>query len=368
MIHHVSKAMTLVFSSIVVTSLTIVTCLTIVIPLAGCSRDDQPKGNDTVQEITLMTHDSFSASARVIEAFEKKNHAKVVFLKSGDAGEALNKAILSKNNPLADLFYGVDNTFLSRALAEDLFLSYASPMLAQVNESLKLDPENRLVPVDYGDVCINYDRNWFREKNIAPPSSLEDLLAPGFKGLTVVENPATSSPGLAFLLTTVARFGESGYLDFWQQLKNNDVLITSGWKEAYWGKFSAASEGTRPVVVSYASSPAAEVFFSKTPMETAPTGVVTDHGSAFRQIEFAGILKGTKRLALAKKLMDFLLSKEFQEDIPLQMFVFPANKEAALPEVFAKHATITDEPAVIEYKTISEKRDSWIEQWTELML
>ncbi|MCP4118381.1 MAG: thiamine ABC transporter substrate-binding protein [Desulfobacteraceae bacterium] len=354
--HHVSKVIFLVITSVVVITLT------------GCSRDDQPKESGAVREITLMTHNSFSASASVIEAFEKKNNAKIVFLKSGDAGEALNKAILSKNNPLADIFYGVDNTFLSRALAEDIFISYASPMLGHVNESLRLDPENRLVPVDYGDVCINYDRKWFREKNIAPPASLEDLLAPGFKGLTVVQNPATSSPGLAFLLTTVARFGEKGYLDFWKQLKNNDVLITSGWKEAYWGEFSAASEGTRPVVVSYASSPAAEVYFSKTPMEAAPTGVMTGNGSAFRHIEFAGILKGTKKPDLAKKLMDFLLSKEFQEDIPLQMFVFPANKDAALPEVFTKHATITDAPAVIEYKTISEKRDLWIEQWTESML
>ena len=358
MIHHISK----------VTCLVVAFSFVMAFSLTGCSRDDRTKESDAVREITLMTHDSFSASARVIEAFEKKNHAKIVFLKSGDAGEALNKAILSRNNPLADLFYGVDNTFISRALAEDLFLPYSSPMLAHVDESLRLDPENRLVPVDYGDVCINYDRHWFKEKNIAPPETLEDLLEPRLKGLTVVENPATSSPGLAFLLTTVARFGEQGYLDFWQQLKNNNVLITSGWKEAYWGKFSAASEGTRPVVVSYASSPAAEVYFSKTPMETAPTGVMTGHGSAFRQIEFAGILKGTQKPALAKKLMDFLLSKAFQEDIPLQMFVFPANREAALPEVFTKHATITDEPAVIDYKTISEKRDTWIEQWTELML
>lgn len=349
--------------------------ISILFILQGCSKDapdnasdDRPVKTDIIQEITLMTHDSFSASAGVIEAFEQQNHAKVIFLKSGDAGEALNKAILSKNNPLADLFYGVDNTFLTRALSEDIFVPCTSSLLDQLPENLRLDPENRLIPVDFGDVCINYDIAWFKEKNMAPPSTLEELLEPGFKNLVVVENPATSSPGLAFLLTTVARFGEDGYLNFWQGLKQNQVMITSGWKEAYWGQFTAASKGTRPVVVSYASSPAAEVHFSKTPMEKAPTGVVIENGTAFRQIEFAGILRGTKKLDLAQKFMDFLISKTFQEDIPLQMFVFPANKGASLPEVFAKHAAITNKPATLDYNLISKKRELWIDQWTELML
>jgi len=360
MIHHVYRSTSLVVF--------LVLLLSMVSTMTGCSRNDDKIKGDSPQEITLMTHDSFSASAGVIEAFEKANNAKIVFLKSGDAGEALNKAILSKNNPLADLFYGVDNTFLTRALSEDIFIPHNSPMMDDLSPLLRLDPENRLIPVNYGDVCINYDKKWFKDKNLAPPASLEDLLDPRFKGLLVVENPATSSPGLAFLLTTIARFGEEGYLDFWQKLKNNDLLITSGWKEAYWGNFTAASKGTRPVVVSYASSPAAEVYYSKIPMEESPTGVLIDNGSAFRQIEFAGILKGTKKLLLAEKLMDFLLSKEFQEDIPLQMFVFPANKKAILPGVFIKHATITEKPAFLEYEKIAQKRDLWINNWTEQML
>ena len=342
-----------------------------ILPLAGCSGDDS---NDKavkahgIQEITLMTHDSFSASTGVIQAFEQANHAKIIFLKSGDAGEALNKAILSKNNPLADIFYGVDNTFLTRALSEDIFVAYDSPLLDLLPGPLRLDSENRLVPVDFGDVCINFDIAWFKQRNMDPPACLEDLLAPRFKDLVVVENPATSSPGLAFLLATVARFGQTGYLDFWKGLKQNRVMITSGWKEAYWGQFTAASKGTRPVVISYASSPAAEVYYAKKTMDNAPTGVVVNNGAAFRQVEFAGILKGTKKLDLAKKLMDFLVSKTFQEDIPLQMFVFPANKEAVLPEVFKKHAVITDQPARLDYDTISKNRELWINKWTELML
>ncbi|MCK5097178.1 MAG: thiamine ABC transporter substrate-binding protein [Desulfobacteraceae bacterium] len=333
--------------------------------LFACSQNGDKSANPS---ITIMTHDSFSISKDIVSKFEEKFHAKLVILKSGDAGEALNKAILSKNNPLADIFYGVDNTFLSRALKADMFVPYAPAHLDEIDNALKLDSENRLVPVDFGDVCLNYDIKWFKENNKKPPVMLEDLIKDEYKGLTVVENPATSSPGLAFLLTTISRFGEGGYLDYWQKLKANDLLITNGWKEAYWGKFSAASEGDRPIVVSYASSPPAEVFYSEGKLDKAPTDIVIENGSAFRQIEFAGILKGTSNMELAKKTMDFLLSKEFQEDIPLQMFVFPANKNAELPEVFKKYAKITKEPAVLDPKLINIKRDVWISEWTEKIL
>jgi thiamine transport system substrate-binding protein len=339
----------------------------------GCSseqsdnttRQAEPTSNE---KLTIMTHDSFSMSKSVLADFEAHLNAKVVILKSGDAGEVLNKAILSKNNPLADIIYGVDNTFLSRALAADMFIPYAPEGLVSVDASLKLDPENRLIPVDFGDVCLNYDIQWFAQNNLSPPVRLENLIEPIYKGLTVVQNPATSSPGLAFLLATISRFGQDGFIDFWKQLKANDVLITNGWKEAYWGEFTAASKGRHPIVVSYASSPAAEVFYADPQPENAPTGVVVENGSAFRQIEFAGILKGTTHLALAKKAMDFLLSPPFQEDIPLQMFVFPASKTAVLPEVFKKHARITRHPATLDSTLIDAKRDKWIQEWTENIL
>ena len=293
---------------------------------------------------------------------------KVAILKSGDAGEALNKAILSKNNPLADIFYGVDNTFLSRAVKADIFVPYAPEGLENVEAALRLDPENRLIPVDYGDVCLNYDIAWFKEENLTPPSMLEDLVKSEYKGLTVVQNPATSSPGLAFLLATVSRFGEDDYLNYWNDLKANDVLVKNGWKEAYWGEFTAASEGSRPIVVSYASSPAAEVFFADPKPATAPTGVVIENGAAFRQVEFAGILTGGKQTELAQKGMDFILSRTFQEDIPLQMFVFPVNTMAGLPEVFERHAKITKTPSTLDPEKISNLRDTWIREWTENVL
>ncbi len=320
------------------------------------------------RELTIMTHDSFSMSKPVLEDFKKAVGADIVILRSGDAGQALNKAILSKNNPMADLFFGVDNTFLGRALENDLFISYPPKGIEDINETLMLDDKNRLVPVDYGDVCLNYDIRWFKDKNLAPPADLEDLMRPEYKNLLVVQNPATSSPGLAFLLATISRFGETGYLAFWQHLKDNGVMVVNGWQDAYWGQFTAASKGDRPLVVSYASSPAAEVFYAEKKMESAPTDLINENGAAFRQIEFAGILKNCPNTDLARKAMDFLLSRRFQEDIPLQMFVFPASTEAKLPEVFEKYARISASPASLPADDINENRDKWIREWTEKLL
>lgn len=318
--------------------------------------------------ITLMTHDSFNVSKEVIEKFEKEHGVTVRFLKSGDAGAALIQAILSKENPLADVFFGVDNTFFSRAIEADIFESYTSPLLAKIPPGLQLDPEHRLLPVDFGDVCLNYDKAWFKAKNLAPPTDLSDLVKPAYKGLTVVQNPAVSSPGMAFLLATIGRFGEDGYLEFWKKLRHNEVVVAGGWEDAYFGHFTAASKGDRPIVVSYATSPPAAVYYSETKLDEAPTAAVVSDHNGFRQIEFVGILKGTKEPELARKLVDFMLDTDFQEDIPLQMFVFPANSDAKLPEIFVKHAAVTKNPAKVNPADIEANRDKWIEAWTNAVL
>lgn len=318
--------------------------------------------------LTVMTHDSFDVGQEIITRFQQQCGCQVRFLKSGDAGLMLNQAILSKDNPLADVIYGVDNTFLSRALNGDVLEPYRSPALADIPDSLKLDPTFRLSPVDYGDVCLNYDKAWFQEKGLNPPADLTDLADPLYRGLTVVENPATSSPGLAFLLATIGRFGETGeytYLDYWAGLKANGVLVADGWNDAYYGNFTYASEGDRPIVVSYASSPPVEVFYATQPFEEAPTGVVTADGSCFRQVEFAGILKGTKNRAQAEQWIDFMLGTTFQEDIPLKMFVFPANSRAALPDVFVRFAQIPANPVMVDPAVIEANREAWIEAWTQ---
>ncbi|HRW48893.1 MAG TPA: thiamine ABC transporter substrate-binding protein, partial [Caldilinea sp.] len=193
--------------------------------------------------LTVATHDSFAIGEEVLRQFETEHNARVQILTLGDAGEALNKIILSKDAPLADLFFGVDNTFLSRALDSGAFVPYASPLLERIPDDLELDPDHRLLPVDYGFVNLNADRAWFADAGVPLPQTLEDLTVPAYKGLLVVQNPATSSPGLAFLLTTIAHFGEEGYLDYWQALRENDVLVSDGWSEAYFEHFTVGSGG-----------------------------------------------------------------------------------------------------------------------------
>ncbi|HNT30766.1 MAG TPA: thiamine ABC transporter substrate-binding protein, partial [bacterium] len=229
---------------------------------AGCTADKQETSTEVeIQTLTVMTHDSFDVSADLVAQFEREHQAKIEFLQSGDAGQVLNTAVLQKANPLADVLYGVDNSFLGRALAEGIFQPYVSGETAAIREEIReYYRDERVTPIDYGDVCLNYDKAVVSSESLP---SLESLGDPAHKDQLVVMNPATSSPGLSFLLLTVGYFGEDGYLAYWQSLKDNGVKITSGWEDAYWGEFSAASEGERPIVVSYATSPAAEVYFSE---------------------------------------------------------------------------------------------------------
>ncbi len=323
-------------------------------------------------KLTIMTHDSFNISEAVLKAFEQQSGATVEVLKAGDAGAALNQAILSKNAPLADLIFGIDNTFLSRALVADILEPYASPALAGLPDDLKLDPSNRLLPIDYGYVTINYDKAALTAEGLTPPDTLERLTTPEWKGKLIVQNPATSSPGLAFLLATIGHFGEEGsytWKDYWRDLRANEIFISQDWSDAYYTQFSGSSgKGPYPLVVSYATSPAAEVFFSEGKLSEPPTGNLLIPGGSFRQIEFVGILKGTKQQPLAERFIDFMLQPTFQNDIPLQMFVYPVSQAATLPEVFVKFAEVPNQPVTLSAEQIEQNRERWINEWTEIVL
>ncbi len=328
----------------------------------GCGGSDE-----TPTDVVLVTHDSFAISDDVRADFEESSGLELRILRSGDAGELLSKALLTAGNPQGDVLFGVDDNLLSRALDGDLFEPYESPRLEQVDERYVLDPEHRVTPIDHGEVCLNYDKAWFTERQVDPPQSLEDLTEPRLRGLLVVENPATSTPGLAFLLATVVRFGEPGWQDFWRRLRENRVLVVDGWEEAYNVRFSgAAGRGDRPIVVSYASSPPAEVIFATPRPSEAPTAVIED--SCFRQIEFAGVLRGTRNEDGARELVDFLLDERFQEDVPLTMFVFPVNSGADLPTEFEKFAVVPESPLELLPGEIGANRDRWVKEWTSIVL
>jgi thiamine transport system substrate-binding protein len=316
----------------------------------ACGDDASSSGPVT---ITLVAYDSFPKQDTplndALAQFTKDTDITVRIVTAGDTGTMVSKAVLTAGNPEGDVMWGVDNTLLSAAQDGKIFDG---------------DP----TAVDFGDVCVNYDIAWFTDHGIDPPSTLDDLLLPAYKDLLVVENPATSSPGLAFLLATIAKYGDDGWQQYWTSLRANGVQVEDSWDSAYYERFSGAggSSGDRPLVVSYGSSPPAEVVFADPPITTAPTGV-SDH-TCFRQIEYAGVLRGTTHAEAARKLVTFMTDEAFQKELPLTLFVYPSVSSTPLPDVFTKWAVVPDDPFTMEPARIAAGRQQWQDQWNEIVL
>jgi thiamine transport system substrate-binding protein len=343
--------------------------------LASCGGSggpgDSPSDGGDAKTVTLVTHDSFAASKKTLKEFTDRTGYRVEILRAGDAGSTVNQAVLNKGNPQGDVLFGVDNTLLSRALENGIFTPYEAKDLAKVPEKYRPDAaKNQVTPVDTGKICVNYDRAYFEKHDLEPPRTLADLVKPEYKDLLVTENAATSSPGLGFLLATVAEYGDDGWKDYWKKLETNGVKVVDGWEQAYYDHFSGSAggkgKGERPLVVSYASSPPAEVLGKKPMPEQGPTGV--SEGTCFRQTEFAGLLKGTQNEKGGKALLDFLISETFQEDLPLQMFVEPVREGAELPEVFTEYGADVEDPATMAPGKIADNREQWVKAWTSLVL
>lgn len=337
---------------------------------AACS-DDEPTTAPGPVTVTLLAYDSYEPSPGLFDDFTARTGIEVAIARAGDAGEMVSKAVLTAGNPEGDVMWGVDNTLLSRALEAELFEPYAATGLDRIpGELLALVPGNEATPVDQGFVCVNADLAALEERGVPLPSSFDDLADPRYRDMLVVQSPATSSPGLAFLLATVARFGTEGdaWLEYWRDLRSNGVLVVDGWSEAYYGEFTRAG-GDRPLVVSYASSPPAEVLFAEPPLgegAPAPTAVIGD--TCFQQIEFAGVLRGTKHPKEARALVDELISVRVQEDLPLTLFVEPVVTDADLPEVFVQYNERPESPLTLDPVAISANRTAWIDAWTSAVL
>lgn len=340
--------------------------------LAACGSSDGGQGPGDSKTVTLVSHDSWAASKDVIAAFEKQSGYKVRVLKDGDAGQAVNKAILTKDNPQGDVFFGVDNTLLSRALDNGVFQPYEAKGSERIKAEYRVDQErHRVTPIDTGDICVNYDKKYFADHKLEPPRSFDDLVKPKYKNLLVTENASTSSPGLGFLLGTAAKYGDDDWAGYWKKLKANGVKVVDGWEQAYNEEFSGSAggkkaKGDRPLVVSYASSPPAEVVFADPKPGTAPTGVA--EGTCFRQVEYAGLLSNAQNAKGGKALLDFLISKRFQQDMPLNMFVYPVTEGAQVPPEFVKYGPQAKDPETMDPAKIADHRDQWVKSWTSLVL
>jgi thiamine transport system substrate-binding protein len=321
----------------------------------------------TGQTLTLITHESFVISEETIEAFETEFGVSVELLPTGDAVETLNRAILTKNNPEGDLLFGVDNVSFVRAIEHDLFIEYRSPGLADVDDRWVFDDSGRITPVDYGYVLFNYQKAALNDAGLTPPERLEDLTGSEWKGRVAVEDPNTSSPGQQLMLATIAYFGEDGWLDWWREMRANDVIIASGWAEAYYVAF-AQYDGEAWLVNSYATSPAAEVIFAETELDESPTANLLIDGASYLQVEGVGILCNADNIGLAKEFVDFMLSRRFQEDIPLNMFVYPVLNGAALPQAFNDFADVPVTVAQVDPARVTEKLENWLDAWTDVVV
>ena len=334
----------------------------------SCSGSNESSSPDT---LTLVTYDSFPTKDTslndALKEFENETGIKVKIANAGDTGTMLSKAILTAGNPEGDVIWGIDDASIALAIENEIFESYEPIGFDKLDPGLSaILRENQATPVDFGDVCVNYDIAYFEENSLPVPTGMADLIKPEYKGLLAVQNPASSSPGLAFLMASVAEFGEEGWQQYWKDLRANEVKVSESWNDSYYQEFSGASDGKYPLVVSYATSPVAQAVFAEPPLEISPTGNIDS--TCFRQVEFDGILKGTKKIEQAKKLIDFLISEEFQKEIPLNLFVYPARQNVELDEAFAKNARKIEDSYQIDPELIDENRKEWIDSWTKIVL
>ncbi len=323
-------------------------------------------GATQAAELRVLTHASFSLPKPLLAQFEKDAGVTLRITKAGDAGEMLNKLILTRANPIADVVFGIDNVLAAKALGAQVLDVYDGPSAKASSSTSAITLPAGLVPVDYGYVTLNYDKAWFAKKGLALPSSLDDLAQPAYAKLLVVQNPATSSPGNAFLLATIGAMGEDKAFAWWASMRANGVKVAKGWSEAYYTDFSH-SGGARPLVVSYASSPAAELFYSKTKLSEPPTASLSLSGGVFRQVEGVALVKGGKERVAAIRFVEFLRSPAVQQGLQSEMWMFPAD--ASAPRVEALHHAV--EPARHDSpnaQAIADKGVEWVQRWTRLVL
>jgi thiamine transport system substrate-binding protein len=321
--------------------------------------------------LTLLTYDSFTLSKGLLEGFSAATGIQVIVRNGGDAGDIVRSLVATRAKPQADVVWGIGSTNLQTAFAGAVLYPYMARTRGDTPAAFtKWVPNNEATPVAYRDVCVNYDKKFLTEQNLRTPTSFEDLAKPEFKGKLVLESPITSSVGLAFLLATISHFGPTGWQPYWTALKANDVKVVNSWAEAYQSNFTAGSPsglapGAFPLVVAYGSSPANAVAHSANPAASeAPTGVI--EATCARDVEFAAIVIGTRHQAEATQLIEFLSSVPVQEDVPLSMFIYPANSKARLPKSFTDFALRPANPITLDPKQIEANKSRSIAEWKSL--
>jgi thiamine transport system substrate-binding protein len=335
--------------------------------LAACSvgggaSEEEAGTEDTT--VTLLTHDSFAMPEEVIAEFEEESGYTLEVVRSGDAGALTNKLVLTSENPLGDAVFGIDNTFAGRAVERGILAGHVPAELPPSADEHRLEGAagDVLTPVDWGDVCVNVDDTWFAAEGVDPPRTLDDLVEPAYRGLFVTPAPNSSSPGFAFLLATIGRYGEDGWKQYWAKLMANDTRIVAGWSDAYEVDFTGGGGGgERPIVLSYNSSPP---FTIPEGGKRPATSALLD--TCFRQVEYAGVLEGAENPDGAEAVVDFMVGRSFQQALPESMFVFPVDDRVELPELWERWAEPAEEPLSVPFETINSERSDWLREWSDV--
>jgi thiamine transport system substrate-binding protein len=346
---------------------TAATAVAALVLLAGCGstagHGTAKAGSAESKTLVVATHDSWAMSKDVMAEFKAETGITVKVQPQGDAGQLTNKLVLTKGSPLADGVYGIDNSFATRAVDAGVLSGYDATSLPASARQFQLGGEgaHQLTPIDYGDVCVNVDDTWFATKKLTPPRTLDDLTKPQYKGLFVTPGATTSSPGLAFLLATIAAKGD-GWKDYWKRLMANGTKITSGWSDAYEVDFTAGGgNGDRPIVTSYSSSPPFTIPQGKT---RPTTSALLD--TCFRQVEYAGVLDGSKNPTGMQKFIEFMLGQKFQAALPDNMYVYPVDSAVKLPDSWAQFAPVSPKPWPVDPDEVTAKRSTWLRDWRDI--
>lgn len=330
----------------------------------------------TGESITILDHGAFDyAFGAAKPLFEQLTGATVTNHAADDAGTALQLAAqdIAAGGGTFDILYGVDNVLMGQAIKEGVFAPYTPLQAQRVQQEYRfvptIDGAWAATPVDTGFIAINVD-----PRSGITVDSMDDLVTHADEFVT--QDPRFSSPGLGFLISTVATYGEGGYLDYWADLLDGGVTITSGWTEAYENRFSggylAGETGTtsdKPIVTSYTTSPAYEIFNDP---EKQENDVLTAPESTFRQIQTMGILAGSDNRAAAEAWIEFTLTPDFQKLAAEYNAIYPVVAgdaiQASVDDVFAGNdpAPGSFTPADFTTKELGDNAEGWVEAWTDL--
>ena len=365
-------------------NLILIATLLVTAPLSGCVMLNEASSEDLQDgELVIVTYDVLALSEDMISGFEESSGLNVTMLKLDDAGSILDYLIQNRGNTNVDLAIGLDNTYLQTAIEFDLLeeldlnkSGMSAPGSFPGRSSMDpLEPYDGplAVPYDMGYICLNYDTEAVDGENLSVPTSLEDLTGPEWRGKVALPSPVSSSPGRGFMLASLDYFdwqSDEGlqFSNWWSDMVANDVVITSGWTEAYethytggYGEWTEGYIGDAHITVSYCHSPGVESYYNGNWTKSATLDIPK---TSLFQVEYASAVSGGNAL-YAKKFIEYLISPEVNSMMPYENLMYSVLDGLDLPEEdgYRSNSQIPAAPASIPMEDIDDHMEAWLDQW-----